>query len=62
MNTRQLVTSERRKPEVIYGSEHASNRSARKIDSSLQYCLRHSDATVTTRAYTGDFPNLESID
>ena len=29
MNTRQ-VTSERRKPEVSYGSDNASNRSARK--------------------------------
>ena len=60
MNTR-LVTSERRKPEVGYGSDNASNRSARKIDSSLQYCLRHSDATVKRRAYTGDFPNWQSI-
>ena len=56
MNTRQ-VTSERRKPEVNYGSDKASNRSARKIHSSLQNCLRHSDATVKTRAYTREFPN-----
>ena len=56
MNTEQM-TSERQQPEVSYDSDNASICSAQKIDSSLQYCLRHSDATVKTRAYTGDFPS-----
>ena len=49
--------SEWRKPEISDSLDNASIRSTWKIDSSLQHYLRHFNATVKTRAYTGDFPN-----
>ena len=44
------------KPEINYGSDNMFNRSAQKRDN-IAILQRHSDGTVKTCLYIGDFPN-----